>query len=122
MERPWTAGSFAEDTQRLHQREIILLGDFVRPLATAHDDDRQSDLLAERRVVGRDAIGFAGLAMRALDHRSRKCLRRLCAPQAKAIDRHAYLSTRVDTLERIHDRKRGDGSIPFPRLVDDAAN
>src|SRR4051812_14518567 len=122
MERPWTAGSFAEDTQRLHQREIILLGDFVRALTAAHDDDGQSDLFAERRVVRCDAVGFTRLPMRALDDRPWECLRRLRAPQAEAIHCNPYFSTRVNPLEGIHYGQCSDGSISLPRLVDHATD
>src|SRR6476619_5014118 len=101
MAPPSAAASFAEDTQRLRQREIILLGDLEGALAAAHHHHRQSDLLAERRVVGRDAIGLARLAVGALDDLSRKCLWGLCSPKAKAVDGDDDLSARIDAFQGV---------------------
>ena len=62
------------------------------------------------------------LSMRALDHRSRKCLRCLRAPKTEAIDRHYHVATRVDPLECIRNWNRRHGSLSLAGLVKDTAD
>src|SRR6266550_2547505 len=114
--------SFAEDTQRLRQREIILLGDLERALTPAHDDDGQSNLLAESGVVRRYSVGVTGILVSAFDDFPRKSLRRLRAPQSKPINRLDDVAARVHPLECIGHRQRGNRSVSLARFVDDATN
>src|SRR5687768_9962023 len=120
MARPSTALSFAEDTQRLRQSEIILLGDLERAFTAAHDDYGQPDLLAQRGVVGRDAIRFARLTMSTLNDLSRESLGRLGAPKSEPVDSLDDLSARINALQGVRDRDGSDSPISLPRLVDNA--
>src|SRR5882762_10964968 len=122
MAPPSAAASFAEDTQRLRQREIIFFGDFDGALASADYHDREPDLLAERGVVGGHTIGFARFTVSALDDSAWECLRRLGSPDTEPIYRHDDLAARVDALESVEDWKRRDGAVSIAGLFDHAGN
>src|SRR3970040_2085430 len=93
----------------LHPLEILEGGYFQVLLAPEDDADRCSQALHERGLVRSRKAFLDGLGNRARENVVAKALRRLRAIQALPGNGPQHLEVRACFLDRLDDRKSGDG-------------